>query len=904
MKRKIIAATLTLSMLCNLFPMSIFAQSPEESTSPEFTVICQSDSLSEDELFNGYVESVLYNNTLSTYGNYGESHLSENDKRLYNSWKTYIHEVAQGNHETVEFSFNLNETGQDIFFSYEELGLTDSCSNNEIVGALFNTMFPTTIQGVLSILLADCPYDLYWFDKEMGFSFGVSELFLTSDESGNSYVGVSATSTLTIKMRVSATYSASGLRGTNQMNTSIPQKVHTAKETAQAIVDTYREKSDLEKLEAYRNEICDLVSYNDDAALGLLPYGDPWQLIWVFDGDTSTNVVCEGYSKAFQYLCDLSEFNTDVTCYTVTGSMSNGPHMWNIVTLTQKNYIVDVTNCDTGTIGYPDKLFLAGANGTAETNYSITLNGKDIVYVYDDSTKAMYGTSILSIHPEKYTESFTSVTIKATQQELVCGYTQPPTLTAATNLSGNKKDDVVYQWYQKIGDNLIELPHEVSAIYTLPIGLSAGQYQYICKATYAGITLMSEPILISVNRQAGNLEQAADSSYKTQYVYTGSSIPVPTSKDFTTNSSAEITFEWYSGWNNGNTLSLTKLDSSPINAGQYTLLASIPQSDTVSSAQTAICITIAPADLTTSNTTITLGKSLVYNGLPQTQTIESVQLNGIPVTYEVLDNCKTNAGTYQLIVKGTNNFTGQQSVEFTIQPTTFQYFISNQTTQIGQSVSTLQANKTATGVNNEQVQGALRWFKDANYQNLWQESDVFSGNVGDRITLYWMFTPNKSETNYQQTPTKGSIVVTLTETIDEITSDVYPIDENRQICNIQPGATLESIQKDLIGQNIKVFDSKGNPVKSTAPLGTGYVLTLGEFDDETSLTVVVSGDINGDAVVNTVDFLMMKQAILNIRSLKGAYQKAATFASHSNNVPTSRDLILLKQFLLNIITEL
>lgn len=30
------------------------------------------------------------------------------------------------------------------------------------------------------------------------------------------------------------------------------------------------------------------------------------ELIWVFDGDSSTNVVCEGYAKAFQYLCDLS----------------------------------------------------------------------------------------------------------------------------------------------------------------------------------------------------------------------------------------------------------------------------------------------------------------------------------------------------------------------------------------------------------------------------------------------------------------------------------------------------------------------------------------------------------------------------------------------------------------------
>ena len=35
-----------------------------------------------------------------------------------------------------------------------------------------------------------------------------------------------------------------------------------------------------------------------------LPYGDPWQLIYVFDDDPDTNVVCEGYAKAFKYEAD------------------------------------------------------------------------------------------------------------------------------------------------------------------------------------------------------------------------------------------------------------------------------------------------------------------------------------------------------------------------------------------------------------------------------------------------------------------------------------------------------------------------------------------------------------------------------------------------------------------------
>ena len=66
------------------------------------------------------------------------------------------------------------------------------------------------------------------------------------------------------------------------------------------------------------------MSYDQSSAGGGASYGDPWQLVYVFDGDPSTNVVCEGYAKAFQYLCDLTRFDGDVTCRTVSGTMNGG----------------------------------------------------------------------------------------------------------------------------------------------------------------------------------------------------------------------------------------------------------------------------------------------------------------------------------------------------------------------------------------------------------------------------------------------------------------------------------------------------------------------------------------------------------------------------------------------------
>ncbi len=152
----------------------------------------------------------------------------------------------------------------------------------------------------------------------------------------------------------------------------------------------------------------------------------------------------------------------------------------------------------------------------------------------------------------------------------------------------------------------------------------------------------------------------------------------------------------------------------------------------------------------------------------------------------------------------------------------------------------------------------------------------------------------------------GFKITSVTEHIvpDEITSDVYPIDENKRISGIQPGSTLSSIEKDLVGEGIKVFTAKGQAVASDMPLGTGYILTLGEFGDVSQLTVVVSGDIDGDAKVAVADTIYMKQAMLGNRILEGAYQKAATFKSGSQEGPAVSDFTTMKQFMLGKISIL
>ncbi len=310
---------------------------------------------SEEELFAGYVDKVLYGT--STFGIMAGSRLTGDTKLAYDGFVELIGQVAAGELDSAALTVRADYTG------------------TSFTGEMLDELF--------TALLADLPYELYWFDKTSGVGGGYSV-------DGNKILA-----SVTLRFCVSPDYSATGAEGTYDLDTAKTGAAAAAAANARDIVDAYADSSDYEKLVAYRDEICALTSYNDQAASSGYTggYGDPWQLIWVFDGDVSTKVVCEGYSKAFQYLCDLSDFDNDIVCYNVQGTMGGGGHMWNIVTINGSSYMVDVTNSEVGTIGYKDKLFLVG--GTANSDGSYTFASKK--FAYDADAIALWGSGEDSI---------------------------------------------------------------------------------------------------------------------------------------------------------------------------------------------------------------------------------------------------------------------------------------------------------------------------------------------------------------------------------------------------------------------------------------------------------------------------------------------------------------------------
>lgn len=351
--------------------------------------------------------------------------LKGTDRILYDKLKEYTSEVADGKRVSTVFEVSLDDLGlSDKKWTASDLGvdtvITDGKINEDAAEALYSQI-EIDYTGVLDCLVHDCPYELFWFDKTSGVSSSMPRYMAETDGKTEYMYFISGPSH---KFSVADEYSSGNMY---EVTESAVRKAAKAKSKAAAIVKKYAGVSDYEKLKGYKKEICSLTEYNDDAVGGKVSYGNPWQLIWVFDGDTSTNVVCEGYAKAFKYLCDLTDFSKDIACIIVSGTMKGGTgegsHAWNIVKMPDgSNYLVDVANCDTGAVGYDDKLFLAGTSGSVSNGYVFRFDDYNIVsFKYDSTMKEKFGSSRLTINGINYetgVKGSSSVSVKKANQPM------------------------------------------------------------------------------------------------------------------------------------------------------------------------------------------------------------------------------------------------------------------------------------------------------------------------------------------------------------------------------------------------------------------------------------------------------------------------------------------------------
>jgi len=447
-------------------PAMAFASGAEKFTAESGRVKATTSVSTDDSdaLLTGYLEKTVSEKVKSASPegrgkkamNSGSrfNRLNYTEKKLYRALSTFIGEVAAGESDTSScaVSLDLLFDGERYDFTLKELGIdsfTDSDGDltNETIDAVWSKMGCNEWK-VMDALLTDLPYEMYWYDKTAGCASGKAYFCSATGDTLSIYPADDG-SFLYIDLLVSPDYSAYGNSGTCAVSTAKTGAAAAFAENAAGIINAGAGLEDIDRLYSYKDAICDAVEYNMEAASSSWTggYGDPWQLIYVFDGDDSTNVVCEGYAKAFQFLCDRTEFNNKkIEAYTVTGEMDGIAHMWNILHMDDgRRYLADLTNSDAGEYGQPGNLFISPAlEGSVEQEYVYDSDGDgkaDTSYWYDSDTRSLFTEKELTMSTEAYAgpEEYEEITPEWNEPE----YTWSADYSSVTATRTSKDDPSV-----------------------------------------------------------------------------------------------------------------------------------------------------------------------------------------------------------------------------------------------------------------------------------------------------------------------------------------------------------------------------------------------------------------------------------------------------------------------------
>ncbi|MBQ6314922.1 MAG: fibronectin type III domain-containing protein [Mogibacterium sp.] len=410
------------------------------------TVSVESDN---DELLMQYMQNIVSEESAAESAKPGLKRsksvkrvdkLADKERAVYQVLAAELKNIANGSRTSTWIEVPIADAVEGLQSSYTaaDLGVqslvhtvvdedgSEYLELTEDADIAVNELLAVDNNAVINALMADMPFDLYWYDKTAGYLSGwnFSSIATWSDDLGEYVLSFETENGDAAAFRfcfaVSEAYRGAFVEtvdlgedeegnpetfdvyDTDAEKTQAPAAA--AANASEIIASTAAQGlSDVDILAAYRDAICDRVSYNSDAAAPEYDggYGDPWQMIYVFDNDETTNVVCEGYSKAFQFLCDNTDFaDSSIECNSVTGQMvdktSREDHMWNILHMNDgKNYIADVTNSDEDSAGQNGGLFISPAlNGSVEDGYgyldSDENGAADLTYVYDEDTRALF----------------------------------------------------------------------------------------------------------------------------------------------------------------------------------------------------------------------------------------------------------------------------------------------------------------------------------------------------------------------------------------------------------------------------------------------------------------------------------------------------------------------------------
>ena len=382
-----------------------------------------------DELLQQYIDQALLGEQPVLFRKASidlPGRLSEVNRIIYDSLEDAVISIAAGETDTSVVAVAIPAEKTSIRWYAEDLGIESIGYINDAGKVVLSPDFKEAfydavgydIATVMNTLFRTHPNEMYWFGNLYSYSSFYS-IYKDKERENTLYAKMPAT--LTVRLFAAPDYAVRG-EGEERTETCIDpdgneiqydpftidlsqiNRVNQAIANAQQIAAENPGTNDYETLYYFFSEVSTLSDYNYAAVrryYSPVDYGDPWQIIYLFDGDPETKVVCEGFAKGMQYLCEMTEFEEDIFCFNVVGyldSLVDGQfHMWNILRMEDgKNYLIDATNSK------PDNPwgFLAPyTDGSVEEGYTV---GTHWYYYDDEYVRPLYTEEELTLSDEPY----------------------------------------------------------------------------------------------------------------------------------------------------------------------------------------------------------------------------------------------------------------------------------------------------------------------------------------------------------------------------------------------------------------------------------------------------------------------------------------------------------------------
>ncbi len=139
-----------------------------------------------------------------------------------------------------------------------------------------------------------------------------------------------------------------------------------------------------------------------------------------------------------------------------------------------------------------------------------------------------------------------------------------------------------------------------------------------------------------------------------------------------------------------------------------------------------------------------------------------------------------------------------------------------------------------------------------------------------------------------------ALKVTAPQDITSSNTNVQKVDSSKAFRGFDERSTAESILASFNEDSkfLVVYDTAGNTVESTGMVATGYTVNVVVNGSVTvSYELVVTGDVTGDGVVSSSDYVAEAKALKSELSLTGAYALALDY--NCDNTVSSLDIIAL-----------